>query len=441
MADKKPYQIFISYRRDGGDVMARFLYEMLSYKGYRVFYDSETMSTGRFDKKIYRIIEECQDVIIVLSPGCLERCREEGDWFRLEITYAMEKEKPIIPIQMDNFEMPNDEAKENYPEKIRDFLYFNAFHLSMADFEAHLRRIEKELHSSADRVSMLLDNNEKMREMRELLTSQELMERLPDDVKKDIIHQAIWSMLEKDNGQMVYDMLAPYLDKKFNIRTRFRYNITLRESFNFRNESIDNDKYYQMQERLSYTKQYLSEPPKKNFSITFTTELAELDEKLRRGDYLFSENLLIDKEDIDVLSAFNEEEKLEFYTKTMKVKISINGEGLQPDSLDIQEGGILANYTMPHGAEENCLVDVKIQFIMPHRKGGSSFFASISEPTYSPEVSFTYPEDEVQVQMIPFLNQRITAKGAEDFDGDRGFEVRDEWVMPMSGAVFIIQPL
>ena len=169
MADKKPYQIFISYRRDGGDVMARFLYEMLSYKGYRVFYDSETMSTGRFDKKIYRIIEECQDVIIVLSPGCLERCREEGDWFRLEITYAMEKEKPIIPIQMDNFEMPDDEAKENYPEKIRDFLYFNAFHLSMADFEAHLRRIEKELHSSADRVSMLLDNNEKMREMRELL--------------------------------------------------------------------------------------------------------------------------------------------------------------------------------------------------------------------------------------------------------------------------------
>ena len=32
MDDSKPYHIFISYRRDGGDVMARLLYEVFSYK-------------------------------------------------------------------------------------------------------------------------------------------------------------------------------------------------------------------------------------------------------------------------------------------------------------------------------------------------------------------------------------------------------------------------
>ena len=52
MDDSKPYHIFISYRRDGGDVMARLLYEVFSYKGYRVFYDNESLSSGRFDKKI-----------------------------------------------------------------------------------------------------------------------------------------------------------------------------------------------------------------------------------------------------------------------------------------------------------------------------------------------------------------------------------------------------
>ena len=36
---EKQFDIFISYRRDGGEIMARLLYFMLTNRGYTVFYD------------------------------------------------------------------------------------------------------------------------------------------------------------------------------------------------------------------------------------------------------------------------------------------------------------------------------------------------------------------------------------------------------------------
>ena len=42
------YQIFISYRRSGGEALAYLLNEKLSALGYKVFYDIESLSSGRF---------------------------------------------------------------------------------------------------------------------------------------------------------------------------------------------------------------------------------------------------------------------------------------------------------------------------------------------------------------------------------------------------------
>ncbi len=43
----RKYDIFISYRRDGGDMTALYLYERLTHMGYRVAYDFETLLNGR----------------------------------------------------------------------------------------------------------------------------------------------------------------------------------------------------------------------------------------------------------------------------------------------------------------------------------------------------------------------------------------------------------
>ena len=45
------FDVFISYRRDGGEVLGRLLFELLKNE-YNVFFDHETLSSGRFDKKL-----------------------------------------------------------------------------------------------------------------------------------------------------------------------------------------------------------------------------------------------------------------------------------------------------------------------------------------------------------------------------------------------------
>ena len=59
-------QIFISYRREGGDVTAKLICEALKLKGYTVFYDFDSLHGGHFDERILDAIEGCDDFILVL---------------------------------------------------------------------------------------------------------------------------------------------------------------------------------------------------------------------------------------------------------------------------------------------------------------------------------------------------------------------------------------
>ena len=52
------YQIFISYRREGGDVLAGRLHERFTRMGYRVFYDIESLRSGDFNRALLEVIEE-----------------------------------------------------------------------------------------------------------------------------------------------------------------------------------------------------------------------------------------------------------------------------------------------------------------------------------------------------------------------------------------------
>ena len=85
MKKQPKYDIFISYRRDGGESTAKILRDKLSELGYQVFFDVESLRSGDFNTRLYTVIEECQDFLLVLSPGALDRCRNEDDWVRLEI--------------------------------------------------------------------------------------------------------------------------------------------------------------------------------------------------------------------------------------------------------------------------------------------------------------------------------------------------------------------
>lgn len=55
------YDIFISYRREGGRELARSLKSELERRGYRVFLDFDELNDGIFDRRIMEAIDAAPD--------------------------------------------------------------------------------------------------------------------------------------------------------------------------------------------------------------------------------------------------------------------------------------------------------------------------------------------------------------------------------------------
>ena len=133
-------QIFISYRRDGGDTTAKLICETLKNKGFSVFYDFDTLKGGFFDERILTAIEECNDVVLVLPPHALDRCVNEDDWVRREISHALEHGKRIIPVMLKGFEFP-----KNMPSDIAEIARYNGVLFMMEYFDAAIGKIIEKL--------------------------------------------------------------------------------------------------------------------------------------------------------------------------------------------------------------------------------------------------------------------------------------------------------
>lgn len=136
------YDIFISYRRDGGDTLAQLIYDRLTDRGYKVFLDIESLRSGKFNEKLFSVIDECKDVVVVLPPDALERCSNEGDWLFLEITHALKERKNIIPVMMKGFKWP-----ETLPEGLEELQYFNGIQDSKDYFDAVIDKMVSLLQS------------------------------------------------------------------------------------------------------------------------------------------------------------------------------------------------------------------------------------------------------------------------------------------------------
>lgn len=118
MSDKI-YDVFISYRRKGGFETAKHLNDLLSHDGYSVSFDIDTLREGDFDTALLARVEQCVDFILVVDEHCFDRTidksvKREQDWLRIELAYALELRKNIIPILLANASFPDglpDEIK------------------------------------------------------------------------------------------------------------------------------------------------------------------------------------------------------------------------------------------------------------------------------------------------------------------------------------------
>lgn len=123
-AEKAAYDVFISYRRGPvSGLMAQLIHNELQRRNLNVFLDVADPARPRFDTAICEFITHAPHFILILSEGCFDRCSEEEDFFTQEIALALEKERNIVPIEMDKFVFPK---KSDLPSNIRDVKRYTA---------------------------------------------------------------------------------------------------------------------------------------------------------------------------------------------------------------------------------------------------------------------------------------------------------------------------
>ena len=144
------YDIFISYRREGGYDTAKHLNDLLVRDGYRVSFDIDTLRNGDFDTQLLSRIEECKDFILIVDKHAFDRTLDKTfdltkDWMRCELAHALKHNKNIIPVFLSGVigfpdGLPSDIAnvtKKNGPEYNR--YYFNDFYETLKKRFLHKR--------------------------------------------------------------------------------------------------------------------------------------------------------------------------------------------------------------------------------------------------------------------------------------------------------------
>ena len=132
-------KIFICYRREGGADLARLVRDSLQHRGYDVFMDVENLRSGPFNTALFHEIETATDVVVILTPGSLDRCHNAGDWVRLEIARAIQQKRNIIPLMARGFDWPTPSAP--LPADLAALPTYNGVSPSHEYFEASLDKL------------------------------------------------------------------------------------------------------------------------------------------------------------------------------------------------------------------------------------------------------------------------------------------------------------
>ena len=137
------YDVFISYRREGGKEFARSIKAALELRGYSVFLDFDELKDGIFDNRILEAIEVSPVFLFILSNGSLDRCINDDDWVRKEVEHAYNHGCHIIPINKDGdfTGLPDD-----LPDIIAEVFSRNQYSDVMVGqlFEASMDKMVKE---------------------------------------------------------------------------------------------------------------------------------------------------------------------------------------------------------------------------------------------------------------------------------------------------------
>ncbi|MBN1680208.1 MAG: tetratricopeptide repeat protein [Anaerolineae bacterium] len=131
--------VFISYRRNVSSFIARAIFQDLRAHAYDVFMDTESIDSGVFDTIILNQIAARAHFVLVLTSGTLDRCDEPGDWLRREIEHAMQLQRNIVPVLVNDFRF--DQQAQYLSGKLEQLPRYNALNVPHEYFEEAMNRL------------------------------------------------------------------------------------------------------------------------------------------------------------------------------------------------------------------------------------------------------------------------------------------------------------
>lgn len=155
----KKYEVVVSYYTNAGETLACLINERLKQRKINVFYDTETSGNDCAQESVLKIVDNCDDFIIVLPQHSLDECNSENDRMRKIIAYAIQKKKNIIPVVMRNFAFP-----ESVPKDIEELRTMKSVCADIDYFEETFERIfsmtNTKISKALEKISTLTQNSE-----------------------------------------------------------------------------------------------------------------------------------------------------------------------------------------------------------------------------------------------------------------------------------------
>jgi hypothetical protein len=129
----------LSYRRKVSWSVARAIFQDLKKHRYRAFMDLEGIGPGEFDLVIQQQIALSPHFLLLLAPGSTERFVEPADPLRREIELAIDLNRQIVPILIDDFEFKTYAA--HLTGKLEMLPRLNGVRLNDEYFEESMTRL------------------------------------------------------------------------------------------------------------------------------------------------------------------------------------------------------------------------------------------------------------------------------------------------------------
>lgn len=153
--------ILVSYRRDDSKWITGRIVDRLEQHFGRdhVFMDIDAIPVGGdFREHLRNTLGRCDVLLAIIGPSWLASSRtgrprilDAADWVRIEIESALTNGIPVIPVLIDEANMPKP---EQLPASLQDFAYRQAAALDTGrDFHAHMDRLIQAIADCASNLS------------------------------------------------------------------------------------------------------------------------------------------------------------------------------------------------------------------------------------------------------------------------------------------------